>query len=192
MRGTSIAAGLTVAGLLLSGCSEGKKSMLDGPLAGLTEREICGLVRAQAIGDATGADVVEARPESTPAGKGNPPGMLTCRYRLDGGKDSPAQISTTVFPAYPGRDDVEELNRSFMDNDDKLHKYQRVDGLGLVAGYGADPMLADVVPMDALAVVFKAGGGRFKCIVEGQPGAALKQLKPLAVELLAGLQKELG
>lgn len=192
MRGTSIAAGLTAVGLLLSGCSDGKKSMFDGPLAGLTEREMCGLVGAQSIADATGADVVEARPESTPAGKRRPPMMLTCRYRLDGGKDAPAEISATVFPAYGGRDDVEELEQSFMDIDDKLRKYQRVGGLGRVAGYGGDPMLADVLSTDTLAVVFKAGGGRFKCSVDGQPGATLKQLKPLAGELLEGLRKQLG
>lgn len=192
MWGKQIAVGLTVVGLALTGCSD-DKSVFDEPLAGLTTQEMCGLVAQQSIDDATGTDGISAEPGQTPpASKGRPPGIIHCRYELEGGKKTPAVLRTSVYPAYSGRDDIEELNESFKDIDDKLHKFQRVEGLGRVAGYGADPLGAEVLPSDALAVVFKAGPRRFKCTVAGQPGASLEQLKPLAAELVRNLEKQLG
>lgn len=191
MWGKQIAVGLTVVGLALIGCSD-DRSIFDEPLAGLTMQEMCGLVAQQSIADATGADGIGAEPGQTPPGKRRPPGIIRCRYELEGSKATPAVLRTSVYPAYSGRDDIEELNESFKDIDDKLHKFRRVDGLGLVAGYGADPLGADVLPTDALAVVFKAGSRRFKCTVAGEPGASLEQLKPLAAELVRNLEKQLG
>lgn len=71
-------------------------------------------------------------------------------------------------------------------------EYQRLPDLGVLAGYGGDPALgkADVAG-EKLGVVLKAGDERFVLTLWTIGRSELKQLRPLAEELVGNLDAEL-
>lgn len=190
-----IVAGLLVVAALVAGCSEESPPQSQPqPGAGLTELsgdELCDLLPAKSVEDAFGDKVTKTKGDSTAKA---PFTIVSCKYSID---FKLAEVETLppgaeVKVSLPARgDEKQALDRAFTDLDDKVVRYEQVDGLGVAAGFGPDATLEDLGG-DQLVVLIDAGGERYEMSVGATPKATLEQLKPLAEELLPGLTKTLG
>lgn len=184
--------------LLLAACTPPGQSGLGSlalfrPLAELSVDEMCPLVKKQTIETAFGVTVIDALGDEL--GRGALRGVI-CRYRADtangdyaASAGAPLRILTSIDVDFH-RDAPTALDESFTDVAGKVVDYQRVAGLGEMAGFGPD-----VAPGgregSVLAVVFSANHARMVLTVQATHGVELAQLEPIAAELLAGLNAEL-
>lgn len=157
--------------------------------------QLCDLLPAQAIERELGVPVRESEgKERGRAPSMEPPYFLSreCEYRTGG-----LGLSTRVASAWDERSSDEEVLDGVFTDPTKEPKavgdYERVPGLGAVAGYGADATLAGAdVAGRYLAVVFRVGEERMALTVHALGKAELAQLRPLAEKLLTGLEKALA
>ncbi|MQA61649.1 MAG: hypothetical protein GEU86_09150 [Actinophytocola sp.] len=187
------------AALLLAACApvdqpEPGSVELFRPLRAVSVDEMCSMVAKQTIEVAFGVSVTDAQADER--GRGALRGLI-CRYRADTANDdyaasagAPLRVVTTLDVDFH-LDAPTALDESFTDVAGEVVDYQRVAGLGEMAGFGPD-----VAPAgrdgSVLSVIFSANRARLLLTVETLPDAELAQLKPIAVELLAGLNAELN
>lgn len=161
----------------------------------LSGDQLCELLSAAAIERELGTTVEESEGKE----RGRAPAMespyfLTreCDYET-----STFDLSTEVTTEWDERSSDEEvLDDVFTDPTDEsgaVGEYERVPDLGAVAGYGPDAVLsgADVAGR-YLGVVFYVGEERMSLTVHTLGKAELAQLRPLAEELLTGVEETLG
>lgn len=192
--------------LLLGACAEktggggaegggGGAQRQDTVLESLTPKRLCALLPDDTIEQTLDVVVTESKGRES----GRPPILnKTCRYRLEfelaDVEVLPPDVTTGVAQTRDkGVDEL--LDRAFTDladESEQVKPYERVDGLGEGAGYGDNPFLESDLPESQLVVVFTAGGERFIFDVTVSPRTPLDQLTPLATELLAALEAELG
>lgn len=160
------------------------------PLSELGGDQLCGLLPKADAEDAM--DVKVASVEGKAMAKA-PFTIVSCTYQADSetpnAEFNPPKVETRVAGSYRG-DAQQALDRVFTDTDDKVIDYQKVDGLGVVAGYGAEPVLAEFGGQQ-LVVLFEAGGERYDLRVRATPEGELDKLRPLAEKVLPALTKKL-
>jgi len=204
-----VAAVLLGAVLALTGCSSGDDPQPSGddppapagdqtPSAGqgvsaldeLTGEQFCELLPAASVESALGTTV--AGSEGTERGRAPErvsPYFLTreCDYETD-----TFTLSTEVTTQWDeGTSDDDVLAKVFTDAvGEQAGEYEPVPDLGTVAGFGSDAALAGADTAAVyLAVVFTVGDERLSLTVHSLGKAELATLRPLAEELLTGLEK---
>jgi hypothetical protein len=165
----------------------------------LTEDKMCALI--------TKASIERALPTAMESAKGMRRGKLPmflifeCRYDAKG----LPSVSTDLETINPSDSDQKLLDRVFTDvssEEKKVGEYQKVTGIGTLAGFGADPLLAGSdLAASKLGVVATINGERLLLTVKvvgntelGQVQAppTLPQIQPLAEELLTNLKSAVG
>lgn len=201
MSSAALATRLAVLVLALASCSSDSDPGSDATPAGeeeaasvledLSADDFCALLPAASIEQALGV-VVEG---SEGTERGRAPVMRTpyflsreCDYRsgLPG-------LNTRLATEWDEDDtDADVLDRAFTDIvNETVGDYEEVPGLGVMAAFGANPMLATAdVATGKLDVVLRAGDERLLLSVYTTGRATLDQLRPLAEELIAGLGYE--
>lgn len=182
MRGKQIAVGLAAAGLVLSGCSEDEPVETSEALVQLSGREMCALLPVRDVKRAFDAKV-ELVGNSK---RDTPPQLVSCGYAIHGtsrAADGELPNLNTIVRWPVGNKDA--IDDAFGDA-----RYQRVDGLGVAAGFGPGSVFG--ADGHKLVVLFGAGGERYQLGVGLTSTTTLKQLKPLAEKLLTGLQAQLS
>lgn len=193
MRGSLIAAGLAVVGLLLSGCGDDGPPEPEGAaLSKLSGDDMCGLLPKSDVEQAFQDKVTKVKGDSMAKA---PFTIVSCHYGVEFElmevETLPPSVDTKVSMGYRKKDTQQSLDQAFRDLDDKVVDYQPVDGVGTAAGFGPNAMLEDLGG-HVLVVLFDAGGESYKLEVGASPKGTLDQLKPLAEKVLAGLQKQLS
>lgn len=158
-------------------------------LEDLTADEFCALLSAETIEQALGV-VVEGT-EGTERGRApvmRPPYFLSrqCDYDTD---QLPA-LDTYLATEWDEDDtDTDVLDWAFTDVvNETVGDYEDVPDLGVMAGFGPNAMLEQTDLATArLEVVLRAGDERLLLSVATTGRATLDQLRPLAEELVAGL-----
>lgn len=198
MSSAALATRLSVLALALAACSpdDSGDSADAGDedsasvLADLSADEFCALLPAETIERALGV-AVEG---SEGVERGRAPVMRTpyflsreCDYDTGGLLPAPATHLTTEWDEDDTDTDV--LDRAFTDIvDETVGDYEDVPDLGVVAGFGPNAMLDQIdVASARLEVVLRAGDERLRLSVTTTGRATLDQLRPLAEELVAGL-----
>ncbi len=164
-------------------------------LEDLTADEFCAMLSAETIEPALGV-VVEG---SEGIERGRAPVMRvpyflsrTCDYDTD----TLPGIGTVLATEWDEDDtDADVLDRAFTDIvAEAVGDYEEVPDLGVAAGYGENPMLAQAdVATGVLAVVLRSAGDERVLLTVSTTGrATLDQLRPLAEELVANLEPVLG
>lgn len=199
MSSAALATRLALALAVLASCSSDSEPGSDATPAGdaeaasvledLTADEFCALLPAESIEQALGV-VVEG---SEGTERGRAPVMRTPYFlsrECDYSSGLPA-LNTRLATEWDEDDtDTDVLDRAFTDIvNETVGDYEDVPGLGVVAGFGPNPMLATAdVATGSLEVVLRAGDDeRLLLSVYTTGRATLDQLRPLAEELIAGL-----
>lgn len=184
--------------LLLGACSNSAEDGDAGwqtALEDLTPDRLCELLPTDAIEQALDVAVTDAEG----AESGRPPILSSrCRYGVEFTLEEvdllPPALTTSVGQTLDKSVDevLDDAFTDLVDESEPVRDYERVDGLGEGAGYGNDPLHGGNLDESLLVVVFTAGDERFQFDINVSPRTPLEQLKPLAVELLTGLEAELG
>ncbi|WP_053202241.1 hypothetical protein [Jiangella muralis] len=198
MRSAVSATLLAVVTLASAACSSDPDPSSDASTAGdeeaasvledLTADDFCALLSADSIEQALGV-VVEG---SEGTERGRAPVMRTPYFlsrECDYSSGLPA-LNTRLATEWDEDDtDADVLDRAFTDIvAETVGDYEEVPGLGVIAGFGANPMLATAdVATGNLDVVLRAGDERLLLSVNTTGRATLDQLRPLAEELIVGL-----
>ncbi|WP_116948653.1 hypothetical protein [Jiangella endophytica] len=154
----------------------------------LSADEFCALLSAETIEQSLGV-VVEG---SEGTERGRAPVMRSPYFlsrECDYSSDLPA-LNTRLSTEWDEDDtDRDVVDRAFTDIvNETVGDYEEVADLGIVAGYGPNAMLDEAdVASARLEVVLRAGDERLLLSVYTTGPATLDQLRPLAEELVAGL-----
>lgn len=157
-------------------------------LADLSADEFCALLSTETIEQALGV-VVEG---SEGTERGRAPVMRTPYFlsrECDYSSELPA-LNTRLATEWDEDDtDTDVVDRAFTDIvNETVGDYEEVPDLGVIAGFGENPMLATAdIATGNLEVVLRAGDERLLLSVYTTGRATLDQLRPLAEELIAGL-----
>lgn len=189
-----------LAAVTLAACSSGgSASMPDGgkepgkatsALAKLSGEQMCKLVSDATIEQAFGGKVEST--EGTERGRApqmQSPYFLTrhCEYDVDG----ILGLSTDLTTKWGDRESDEDVLQDVftgVTQEGKPGEYERVQGLGVLAGFGTDATLAQAdVAGRELGVVLRVGDERLLLTVATLGRAKVTQLRPLAEELLKNL-----
>ncbi|MEU6645950.1 hypothetical protein ABZ863_25845 [Saccharomonospora sp. NPDC046836] len=208
MRSTRLLAALVAASLTLTACASGEgasqaddttttadEGQATPALEKLSGDQLCGLLPAAAIEQHLGTTVRGSEGgERGRAPEMQSPYFLTreCEYDTDGFPS----LSTDVTTEWDDNtSDDEVLRKVFTDSASESGTegdYERVQGLGDVAGFGGDATLSNAdVAARHLGVVFHVGGERLLLTVSTLGKADLAQVRPLAEQVLSGLEQAL-
>lgn len=200
-RGTVLLASV----LLLGACSDSGSDgagdagtglpKQDTALEGLAADRLCELLPNDAIERALDVTVTDTNTRET----GKPPFLSkTCTYDLEFELAEvdllPPAVTTNVGQVRDkGVDELlDDAFTDLVDESKPVGDYERVEGLGDGAGYGKEAMNGGELDQSLLVVVFTSGDERLKFDITVSPQTPLEQLKPLATDLLKGLESELG
>lgn len=167
--------------LALGACSPkpGDLARVDS-LAPITTERMCGFVDRSTVRKAFDVDIDRANGDEQGKGMFR---TVSCTYGST--KNQLAGAQTSVSRTFTG------IQRSLDDNfrklDDEVGDYREVDGLGDGAAFGTDPVVGDQL----LVVVLSVNSIRIEAIVRGDRDTTLKQVTPLAKELINGLKSAL-
>lgn len=198
---------LAAATVLLAGCSgdgdsggggggatgEPTGEQGSGPLAGLTPDALCATVDHATI------ERQFNEPVADELSGVNPPeqrGSVVCEYlsksfvesdTLDGG----LVVTVKVTPARDAPTPQEALDAYMIGGPEhETVDYQRVDGLGEIAGYAGSEL--DVGPAGShLAVLIDIDGELIEVVTRAEPEGTLEALRPIAEQLVDGVLAEL-
>lgn len=210
MRRTAVGL-LAVAAVLLTGCSgdngdngdngdggangERTEDKASGPLAGLDGDKLCAMVDRATIEEQFHEPIRDT------LGGVNPPeqrGSVVCDYVTESLLESDVEdidealsISVKVTDVSDKATTVEEaLDAYLVDSDGKTVDYERVDGLGDAAGY-AGSELGVRLDENQLVAILEVDGAFIEVVASSEPVGTLDQLRPIADELVKGVESEL-
>ncbi|PXY19272.1 hypothetical protein [Prauserella muralis] len=194
---------VTAAVAMLGGCGSDVRgetpsagpdaTVAEGPLAGLDGDTLCGMVELPLLERQFG------EPFAGALGGVNPPeqdGSVVCSYQSQAFLDAePAdladtrQVTTKVTPV-PGEPTAQDaLDAALTDNGEPV-SYEPVDGLGEVAGYAGSDL--DVGSGGSyLVAIIEADGAFVEVVTKADPEGTVRQLRPIAEELLPKVESEL-
>lgn len=187
------AAPVAILAALLAACSDpapagdGERVTLDS----LTGAQVCELVDRATIDKAFGVAISASLPGNTGSGDER---TASCMHtpQAPAGQDVDDMFTLSTFvSAAEGGSVTAALAGHFEDMHGKPVDYQRVDGLGDGAGY-ADKSKHVRLGEDQLAAVLDVDGKLVEVVLTVEPKGTAQQLKPVAAELLNGLEAKLG
>jgi hypothetical protein len=200
-RGTVLLASVLLLGACSdSGADETKDAGTGLPsqetaLESLTPDRLCELLPNDAVEQALDVKVNETSSRET----GRPPFLsMTCTYDLEFElmevEILPPSVRIDVGQIRDkGVDELlDDAFTDLIDDSRPVGDYERVDGLGEGAGYGADPTHGGALDQSQLVVIFKVGDEVLRSVVAVSPQTPLDQMKPLATDLLKALESELA
>lgn len=203
---TRVAAAVCVAALTLVSCASeggGAEPADGGSTPGeatsvvekLTGDELCELLSTAAIERELGVKVEGSEGNE----RGRAPVMQSpyflyreCDYDTDPRRGFGTELNTKWDE---GKSDREVLDGVFTDRtqeSDPVGDYERVPGLGVIAGFGSDATFAaGGLAKRNLGVVLRIGDERLLVTVSATGKATLEQLRPLAEELVKNVEAAL-
>jgi hypothetical protein len=194
--------------LVLGGCGTGgnqagKPDDPDDPdisepgrtVASLSGIELCAMVDHATIEQQFGESIRNALGGREPEERTS----VTCTYVTDSVLESDMEniadalsISTNVRTATEGASTAREaLDAYFVDQDAQTVAYTPVDGLGAVAGYAGSDLRVRLGG-NHLVAILEVGGTFIEVITKSDPEGTMRQLRPIAHELVAGVESALG
>ena len=166
-----------------------------GPLAGLDGDTLCGLVDKATVEALVGEEIVDQ------LGGINPPeqrSSVICDYLTrsfaEADNDDLAaapKMTVKVTAARDGDGTAEEALDAYLTNlDGEVLAFQPVDGLGAAAGFAG----SEFEPLGGgsqLAAIIEVDGALVEVVAKLEPTGTLDQLRPVADELVKGVEAEL-
>lgn len=193
---------VAIAAVLLTGCAgdgdvDGERGggKGGGPLKGLDGDALCAMVDRATIEKQFNDPVRNALGGKEPPGERE---TVSCKYVTDSLLNSDVKdagkalsIGTRVRPARDGMKTAKEALDAYMvDWDAKTVDYQRVEGLGAAAGYASSELK---VPLgeNHLVAILDIDGSFIEVSANSEPVGTLDQLRPIADQLVKGVEAKL-
>lgn len=191
-------------GLVLAGCGGGETagkpenlvtSEPGGSLRTLSGDDLCAMVDGATIEQQFGESVQNALGGREPEERES----VTCAYVTESLLESDAEnienaleITTNVRTATEGVATPQEaLDSYFVDQDAQTVAYTPVDGLGLAAGYAGEELQVRFGG-NHLVAILEFDGTFIEVIAKSDPEGTMRQLRPIAGELVDGVGSTVG
>lgn len=186
---------VAVVGVLLAGCdtkSEPTGDKVSSPLAAI---DLCGMVDHATIEGQFNEPVVDAQGGREEHIERE---TVSCIYVMKSlmtadmeNLNEALDVSTRLQAATDQARTAEEaLDAYLVDQNDEVVNYERVDGLGEVAGY-ADSALGVALGENHLVAILEVDGGFVAVVTKSSPEGTVEQLRPIAEELVKGVETKL-
>ncbi|MGK8507064.1 hypothetical protein ACRS5S_03085 [Nocardia asiatica] len=192
---------LAAASLLLAGCGDSEEgprspsvSGNDHSLASVSDEELCAMVKSATIEKAFGQPFPLRAPSVNTL---DLPDAITCSYHPEAFANATGSAlielpSVEVAAGAPKADTAAAALASYMTDAQKAPvRYQPVNGLGTIAGYAGSGLGVGLYGGSHLAVILEINGKLIQAVVQGHPNARVEQLRPIADELIKGLEAAL-
>lgn len=169
-------------------------TVAEGALAGLDGDKLCGMVDLALFEEHFG------EPFSDALGGVNPPeqdSSVVCMYSSTAFMDAEVadladklQVTTKVTLVTQASSTQEALDAALVDIGGVTVGYEPVDGLGAAAGYAGSELKVGSGGSH-LAAIIEVDGEFVEVVTKADPHGTVKQLRPIADELLQKLESEL-
>lgn len=191
--------------LLLAGCGGGSDpaaepdrpeiSRAGGPVASLTGHDLCSMVDSATVERQFGEPVHNTLGGREPEERVS----VTCTYVTESVLESDVEdiadalaVSTNVRTVTEDAATAQEaLDAYFVDEDAQTVAYTPVEGLGVVAGYAGSDLRVRLGG-NHLVAILEVDGAFVEVISKSDPVGTMKQLRPIAEELVSGVESALG